>query len=112
MGGGTPDQLAEGAEATREAFAEAGRDETPRVAALAYFGLGPHAQEQAEKDLRHYYAWLGDELAGMIASSAATDEATVKAYRDAFEQAGCDELIFFPTSTAPEQVDLLAEAVL
>jgi hypothetical protein len=48
----------------------------------------------------------------LIAGSAATDEATVKGYRDAFEQAGCDEFIFFPTSPDPEQVDLLAAAVL
>jgi hypothetical protein len=28
-----------------------------------------------------------------------------------FEEAGCDELIFFPCSSDPEQVDLLADAV-
>lgn len=28
------------------------------------------------------------------------------------EQAGCDELILFPSSSDPEQVDLLAEAAL
>lgn len=112
MGGGTPDQLAEGAEATRKAFKEAGRSEEPRIAALCYFGLGPNAEELAKEDLMHYYAWLGDEIAGMIAGSAATDEGTVAGYRDAFEQAGCDELIYFPTSADPGQVDLLADAVL
>jgi len=30
----------------------------------------------------------------------------------AFEQVGCDELILFPSSPDPEQVDLLAEAAL
>jgi len=38
------------------------------------------------------------------------DEQTVKAYEQAFEQAGCDELIWFPCSSDPEQVDLLARA--
>ena len=29
----------------------------------------------------------------------------------AFEDAGCDELAFFPSSTDPQQVDLLADAI-
>jgi alkanesulfonate monooxygenase SsuD/methylene tetrahydromethanopterin reductase-like flavin-dependent oxidoreductase (luciferase family) len=112
MGGGTPEMLADGREKTRTAWNEAGRDGEPKVAALTYFALGEDADEVARKDLLHYYAWLGDELAGMIADSAAKDEQIVKQYIEAFEQAGCDELIFFPTSTGPEQVGLLAEAAL
>lgn len=112
MGGGTPDMLAEGKQKMEAAWREAGRDGEPRVAALAYFALGENAEEAAEKDLKHYYAWLGDELAQMIADSAATDADTVKSYQQAFEQAGCDELIWFPTDPDPEQVDLLAEVAL
>lgn len=112
MGGGTPDQLADGAEKARQAFREAGREEPPRIGALIYFALGEEAEETARRDLTHYYAWLGEETANMIASSAATDEDTVKSYMEAFESAGCDEAIFFPTSSDPEQVDLLARAAL
>jgi len=36
----------------------------------------------------------------------------VKGYVQAFEQAGCDELILFPSSADPRQVDLLAAAAL
>ena len=36
----------------------------------------------------------------------------VQGYVQAFEAAGCDELILFPSSADPEQVDLLARAVL
>jgi hypothetical protein len=68
------------------------------------------AAQDAEHDLKHYYAWLGDETASMIAGSAATDEDSVRAYANPFEDAGCDELAFFPTSTDPQQVDLLADA--
>jgi 2-methylisocitrate lyase-like PEP mutase family enzyme len=35
----------------------------------------------------------------------------VKGYASAFAEAGCDELIFVPTSSSPEQLALLAEAV-
>jgi alkanesulfonate monooxygenase SsuD/methylene tetrahydromethanopterin reductase-like flavin-dependent oxidoreductase (luciferase family) len=112
MGGGTPEMLADGKQKTEAAWKEAGRDGEPRTAALAYYALGENAKETAEKDLKHYYSWLGDELAQAIADSAATDEETVKGYQQAFEQAGCDELIWFPTDPDPEQVDLLAEAAL
>jgi alkanesulfonate monooxygenase SsuD/methylene tetrahydromethanopterin reductase-like flavin-dependent oxidoreductase (luciferase family) len=112
MGANTPDALAEGKQKVEAAWKEAGRDGQPRIAAIAYYALGENAQEAAEKDLKHYYAWLGDEIAQAIAGSAATDEETVKGYTQAFEQAGCDELIWFPTDTDTEQVNLLAEATL
>ena len=46
----------------------------------------------------------------MIAAGAATDPETVERYIAAFEQAGCDELIIFPSSSDPAQADLLADA--
>ena len=79
---------------------------------IAYFALGPNADAAAEHDLKHYYSWLGDELASAIAGSAATDEDTVRQYVAGFQEAGCDELILFPTSSDPEQVELLAEVAL
>jgi alkanesulfonate monooxygenase SsuD/methylene tetrahydromethanopterin reductase-like flavin-dependent oxidoreductase (luciferase family) len=112
MGGGTPDQLKEGKAKLQAAWKEAGREGEPRVMALAYYGLGPRGKEYAESDLKHYYAWLGDDIASAIAASAATDADTVKAYLAAFDEAGCDELIMFPAAADPEQVDLLAEVAL
>jgi len=112
MGGGTPDQFKEMAGKVNDAWSEAGRDGTPRLIALCYYGLGEGGADAAKEDLGHYYAWLGDEIAGQIVASAATDEDTVRGYRDAFAEAGADELICFPTSTDPAQVDLLADAVL
>lgn len=110
-GGASPEQFAQSAEAVRAAWREEGREGSPRLTTLAYFGLGATGADDAQHDLTHYYAWLGDETAAAIAGSAATDEDTVRAYAKAFEDAGCDELTFFPTSTDPQQVDLLADAV-
>jgi alkanesulfonate monooxygenase SsuD/methylene tetrahydromethanopterin reductase-like flavin-dependent oxidoreductase (luciferase family) len=112
MSGGTPDQFKEMSGQVKEAWSEAGREGTPRLIALCYYALGEGAEEAAEHDLKHYYGWLGDELAGQIAGSAATDEDTVRAYRDAFADAGADELLYFPTSTDLNQVDLLADAAM
>ena len=110
MGGGTPDQLREGADKTRAAWQAAGREGEPRIAALAYFALGDGAREAADAYLRHYYEWLG-EYADMIASGAAVDAETVKQYVAGFADAGCDELVMFPCSPDPDQVDLLADAI-
>jgi hypothetical protein len=85
---------------------------TPYKMALFYFGLGPRAKEDAREDLADYYAWLGEDVAKMIIDSAATDKETVKSYLSAFEAAGADEVICFPTSTDPAQVELLAGAAL
>jgi alkanesulfonate monooxygenase SsuD/methylene tetrahydromethanopterin reductase-like flavin-dependent oxidoreductase (luciferase family) len=111
MGGGTPDQFKEGSEKVKAAWSQAGRDGDPRLIALCYFALGDGAREAADSDLRHYYGWLGD-LAEQIAQSAAVSPEMAQQYRDAFAEAGADELIYFPCSTDPGQVDLLAEAVL
>jgi alkanesulfonate monooxygenase SsuD/methylene tetrahydromethanopterin reductase-like flavin-dependent oxidoreductase (luciferase family) len=110
MGGGTPDQFREGVTKLQEAWSAAGRPGTPRKAALCYYALGAEAERNANSYLTDYYAFLGEDVAGMIAGSAAKDADTVKMYASAFEQAGADEIVFFPSSSDPEQVDLLVEA--
>lgn len=110
MGGGAPDQFASLAPKVDQAWAEAGRDGIPRKMSLAYFSLGPDGTENADRYLKHYYAFLGDETATAIAGSAATSAEMVQSYASAFEQAGCDELVLFPCSSDPDQVRLLAEA--
>ncbi|MGH2963481.1 MAG: LLM class flavin-dependent oxidoreductase [Solirubrobacterales bacterium] len=110
MGGGAPDQFEGFAEKLNAAWREHGRDGEPHKLSLAYFSLGDDAERNAEQNLGDYYAWLGEELSGMITDSAAKDADTVKAYMSAFESAGCDELIFIPSSSDPDQVGLLAVA--
>jgi alkanesulfonate monooxygenase SsuD/methylene tetrahydromethanopterin reductase-like flavin-dependent oxidoreductase (luciferase family) len=110
MGGGSPEMFADAAAGVDKAWHEAGRPGRPRKLSLAYFALGPHAREAADAYLKRYYGWLG-ETAEQIAASAAVSPDMVRAYRDAFGQSGCDELILFPCSADPEQVGLLAEAL-
>ena len=109
-GGASPDQFAAMAEELNAAWSEAGREGEPRRMSLAYFSLGDDAEANAQGYLKHYYAWLG-EMADQIAASAATGADTVAQYVSGFEAAGCDELVLFPCSTDPEQVDLLAAAL-
>jgi alkanesulfonate monooxygenase SsuD/methylene tetrahydromethanopterin reductase-like flavin-dependent oxidoreductase (luciferase family) len=111
MGGGTPDQFGQGLAKLRAAWEAAGRTDQPRTVALAYFALGDGARGAADAYLLHYYEWLG-QYAQMVADSAATDAETVRQSVAGFADAGCDELVMFPSSPDPRQVDLLAEAVL
>ncbi len=110
QGGSGPDAFAEDKQKLDAAWKEAGRDGSPRTMALVYFSLGPGAEENAQSALGSYYAWLGEETAQGIVGSAAKDADTVKGYISDFEKYGCDELIFFPSSSNPDQVGLLAEA--
>jgi alkanesulfonate monooxygenase SsuD/methylene tetrahydromethanopterin reductase-like flavin-dependent oxidoreductase (luciferase family) len=110
-GGSPPDQFGEQREQLEAAWSKAGRQGQPQNAGLAYYSMGERAEEEAQAYLTDYYAWLGEETAGYIAGSAAKDAETAKQYVAAFEAAGCQELFFFPSSSDPRQVDLLADAL-
>ncbi len=109
-GGGGPEMFKRGADAVKAAWTAAGRSGAPRLLALSYFSLGAGAQAHAGAYLRDYYGFAGP-FAERIAESAATSAEMVKGYAAAFEDAGCDELIFFPSSTDLDQVQHLAQAV-
>jgi alkanesulfonate monooxygenase SsuD/methylene tetrahydromethanopterin reductase-like flavin-dependent oxidoreductase (luciferase family) len=108
--GSGPEQFAVGAEKARTAWNEAGREGAPRTMGLAYFSLGDRAEEDANASLGDYYAWLGDQVAEFIVAAAAKSPEEVQGQVAAYEAASCDELILFPSSNDPEQVDLLADA--
>jgi alkanesulfonate monooxygenase SsuD/methylene tetrahydromethanopterin reductase-like flavin-dependent oxidoreductase (luciferase family) len=110
-GGGGPEAFSRGAGRARAAWRDAGREGVPRLAALAYFALGSTARADADAYLRDYYAFLGP-YADRVAAGAAVGDHAVREQVAAFLAAGCDELILFPSSTDPAQVDLLAETAL
>jgi alkanesulfonate monooxygenase SsuD/methylene tetrahydromethanopterin reductase-like flavin-dependent oxidoreductase (luciferase family) len=110
-GGAPPDVLAQGREKLLAAWNDAGREGEPKVMGLAYFALGEDGEREAREYLGDYYAWLGEHAEGVV-QSAAKDADTVRQYNQAFTEAGCDELIWFPSSSDPGQVDLLAGAAL
>jgi alkanesulfonate monooxygenase SsuD/methylene tetrahydromethanopterin reductase-like flavin-dependent oxidoreductase (luciferase family) len=109
-GGAGPDEFAKGVERVKAAWSQAGREGKPYVACLAYYALGDDAEQLANDYLTHYYAFMGEEIAAYIAGSAAKDADSVKGALAAYEAVGCDELIFFPCASDPDQVDLLADA--
>jgi alkanesulfonate monooxygenase SsuD/methylene tetrahydromethanopterin reductase-like flavin-dependent oxidoreductase (luciferase family) len=111
MGGGGPEAFEELAGKVKQAWSDAGREGAPRLMALCYFALGDGAREAADSYAHDYYGFLRDG-ADLVAKSVAVGEEMAQQYRDAFAAAGTDELIYFPCSPDPAQVDLLADAVL
>ena len=111
MGGGTPDSFKESVAQLHEAWSAAGREGRPRQPALGYYGLGDGARDQIHRYITDYYGFLGDAAEG-FAASVPGDAQSLRDRVKAFEDAGCDEFVLFPTSSDPAQVDLLAEAVL
>jgi alkanesulfonate monooxygenase SsuD/methylene tetrahydromethanopterin reductase-like flavin-dependent oxidoreductase (luciferase family) len=110
-GGVPPQMVAPFVERVRAAWRDAGREGSPRIVALNYFGLGD-TQERSRGYLLDYYGFLGPDVAEMIAGGAHRSPEAVGDVVAAFAEAGVDELILDPTVGDPAQVDLLAEAAL
>jgi len=110
LGGGPPESFSEGLAKLKDAWSAAGREGEPRGVAMIYFALGDGAKEIAQKNFGDYYAFLG-EYSQLVVDAAATDADALKDYLSEFEKAGADELLCFPASPDPDQVELLASAV-
>ncbi|MGY1683415.1 LLM class flavin-dependent oxidoreductase [Geodermatophilus sp. SYSU D01176] len=110
-GGLPPEATAPFIERVRAAWAEAGREGSPRIAALNYFSLGD-TEEQSRAYLRDYYEPMGRETAEYIAGSAHRSPQAIKEVIAAFAEIGVDELVLDPTVSDPAQVEMLAEVAL
>jgi alkanesulfonate monooxygenase SsuD/methylene tetrahydromethanopterin reductase-like flavin-dependent oxidoreductase (luciferase family) len=95
----------------RAAFEEAGRSEAPRALALSKFSRDEDPEAQVRATIGDYYSFLG-EYTDRVVSVAAKGEDAIKERLRAFEEVECDEVIMFPASADPDQVDKLATLVL
>jgi alkanesulfonate monooxygenase SsuD/methylene tetrahydromethanopterin reductase-like flavin-dependent oxidoreductase (luciferase family) len=111
LGGGGPDYFSGGAEKLEAAWRAEGREGEPRKMSLTYFSLDDDPEAAARSTIGDYYAFAPD-YREMVVAGTAKGEEEVKERVRAFEQVGCDELIMFPASPDPDQVDKLAAAVL
>lgn len=109
-GGGSPDRVRESYTLVEAAWREAGRKGKPRLVCAVYYALGPAAAERGSPNLLDYYGFLGPN-AQMIAKSFPASESAVQSTVRGYEGIGADELIFWPTIPALDQVDRLRDAV-
>lgn len=109
-GGGPPKTFARAAERARAAWLDAARPGQPRLWAMGYFALGSEAAEMGTKYLRNYYAFTGP-FAEKIAAGLLTTPQAIAQFMRGYAEAGCDELVLFPTVPEISQLQRLAEVV-
>jgi alkanesulfonate monooxygenase SsuD/methylene tetrahydromethanopterin reductase-like flavin-dependent oxidoreductase (luciferase family) len=108
-GGGPPRAFARAADKAYAAWSDAGRPGKPQLWAQGYFALGNDAVKEAGYHyLRDYYAFTGP-FAEKIAAGLLTSPQAVAQFIRGYEDAGCDELVLFPTAPELSQLDQLAE---
>ena len=111
LGGGSPDRFAELSENLMAAWRERGREGEPRRLALTYFALGDDPEGDTDRSIRDYYSFTPEYADVIVAATAKGDDA-VRERLDHFRRVGVDEVVMFPASPDPAQVDLLARVAL
>jgi alkanesulfonate monooxygenase SsuD/methylene tetrahydromethanopterin reductase-like flavin-dependent oxidoreductase (luciferase family) len=106
--GGPPRAFERAAASARAAWSDLGRPGRPLLWGQGYFALGN--DEEGAAYLRDYYAFTGP-FAEKIAAGNLTSPRAIRDFVRGYEEAGCDELILFPTVADLEQLDRLAEVL-
>jgi len=109
-GGGPPRAFAGAAAKAVAAWSDLGRPGRPILWGMGYFALGDGSADTGAEYLRHYYAFTGP-FAEKIAAGNLTSPGAITDFIRGYEDAGCDELVLFPTASSIEQVDRLAEVI-
>jgi alkanesulfonate monooxygenase SsuD/methylene tetrahydromethanopterin reductase-like flavin-dependent oxidoreductase (luciferase family) len=106
--GGPPRAFARAAASAQAAWSDLGRPGRPQLWGQGYFALGHESAGAAY--LRDYYAFTGP-FAEKIAAGNLTSARAVRDFVRGYEEAGCDELILFPTVADLDELDRLAETL-
>jgi alkanesulfonate monooxygenase SsuD/methylene tetrahydromethanopterin reductase-like flavin-dependent oxidoreductase (luciferase family) len=106
--GGPPRAFAGAAARAEAAWRDLGRPGRPRLWGQGYFALVD--AERGNAYLRDYYAFTGPFVERIVAANL-TSARAVKDFVRGYEEAGCDELVLFPTVADIAELDRLAEAV-
>ena len=106
--GGPPRAFDRAAAGARAAWSDLGRPGRPLLWGQGYFALGD--EDAGAAYLRDYYAFTGP-FAERIAAGNLTSARAIKDFVRGYAEAGCDELILFPTVADAAQLDRLAEVL-
>jgi len=109
-GGGPPRAFGGAVAKALAAWSDLGRPGRPVLWGMGYFALGDGTAEPGAEYLRHYYAFTGS-FADKIAAGNLTSPGAIADFIRGYEDAGCDELVLFPTVCRLDQVDRLAEVI-
>ncbi len=107
-GGGPPRAFARAADKACAAWRDLGRPGKPLLWAQGYFAFGDEAIEAGRHYMKDYYAFTGP-FAERIAGEMLTTPQAVAQFARGYEEAGCDELVLFPTVSDLSQLEQLAD---
>jgi alkanesulfonate monooxygenase SsuD/methylene tetrahydromethanopterin reductase-like flavin-dependent oxidoreductase (luciferase family) len=111
MTGGTAARFAAGVTAVHDAWAYAGRPGRPRTVAVFSAALAAGTNAFPPKSVS-FDDWIDPEASDLTAGSVATTPDAVRAYLEAFERAGADDVLIAPCSADLAQLDLIADVAL
>jgi alkanesulfonate monooxygenase SsuD/methylene tetrahydromethanopterin reductase-like flavin-dependent oxidoreductase (luciferase family) len=100
--------LEEGVTAVRKSWVDAGRSGEPRIATGRYVSLGPDADRIADEYIRHYY---GEPGFAMARADTLTTPGQLKDEVAALQERGVTDLVLYPCSADPTQVDRIADVL-
>lgn len=110
-GGGPPRAFARAAERALVAWTDAGRPGRPVLRGQVYFALGGDATADAgRRHMKSYYEFLGP-FAETIADGLLTTPQAVLQHVRGYEDAGCDEILFFAAVPDLDEITRLAEVI-
>jgi alkanesulfonate monooxygenase SsuD/methylene tetrahydromethanopterin reductase-like flavin-dependent oxidoreductase (luciferase family) len=107
-GGGPPRAFSGAAARAEAAWNDVGRPGRPKLWGQGYFALGD--VERGNDYLRDYYAFTGP-FAERIVAANLTSARAIKDFVRGYEEAGCDELVLFPTVSDLGELERLTEAL-
>jgi alkanesulfonate monooxygenase SsuD/methylene tetrahydromethanopterin reductase-like flavin-dependent oxidoreductase (luciferase family) len=107
-GGGPPRAFAGAAARAEAAWRDFGREGRPKLWGQGYFAF--KEPDRGNDYLLDYYAFVGP-FAEKIAAGNLTSARAVKDFVRGYEEAGCDELVLFPTVADAEELERLQEAL-
>ncbi len=110
-GGGPPRAFARAADKVFAAWSDSGRPGRPQIWAQGYFALGDDEVVEAGRHyMRDYYAFTGP-FAERVAAGLLTTPQAIAQFIRGYEDAGCDELVLFPTVPDLAQLNRLADVL-
>jgi alkanesulfonate monooxygenase SsuD/methylene tetrahydromethanopterin reductase-like flavin-dependent oxidoreductase (luciferase family) len=107
-GGGPPRAFASAVARAEAAWNDLGRPGKPRLWGQGYFALDD--SELGNDYLRDYYAFTGP-FAERIVAANLTSARAIKDFVRGYEEAGCDELVLFPTVPDVDELERLTEVL-
>ena len=110
-GGGPPRAFARAADKARAAWLDLGRPGLPALWGQAYFALGDEETiEAGRRYMRDYYTFTGHFAERIVGGLLTTPQGVAQLLRG-YADAGCDELVLFPTVPDLAQLDRLVSVI-